>query len=142
MKRIGFLTIGIGTLLGTGILLGNLQTTTSQNNLASMIEIVDSSVFKTKNTEEERIVLDVRTPEEYSEGHIPNSKNINFNDPSFITTLETLDKNKAYSIYCRSGNRSGQARELMRSLGFTNVLDLQGGVVSWERNGNTLCVSC
>ena len=142
MKKTAILSVGILVLLGIGIYLGTSKNTTNQNTLARMIETVDSSLFKTRTSEEERIIIDVRTPGEYSLGHIESSRNIDFNDPSFVDEIEQLDKNDAYSIYCRSGNRSGQALELMGTLGFTDVLDLQGGVISWERNGNTLCTSC
>jgi phage shock protein E len=142
MKKLGIVAIGILTLLGVGVYLGTTQNSTNKNNLALMIETVDSSTFKNRSTEEERVLIDVRTPGEFSEGHIPGSVNIDFNAPTFVAEIEKLDKNEPYSIYCRSGNRSGQALELMDSLGFADVLDLQGGVISWERNGNTLCTNC
>lgn len=142
MNKTGIFAIGILALLGVGVYFGTAQNSTDQNNLALMIETVDSSTFKNRSTEEERVLIDVRTPGEFSEGHIAGSINIDFNAPSFVDEIEKLDKNDSYSIYCRSGNRSGQALELMDSLGFVDVLDLQGGVISWERNGNTLCTNC
>lgn len=66
-------------------------------------------------------VLDVRTATEYSSGHAKNAINVDVLDSSFQDKLSKLDKNGHYKVYCRSGNRSGQAERLMRSMGFENV---------------------
>lgn len=70
------------------------------------------------------IVIDVRTPTEYAESHIKNSVNIDFLAADFSKNIAKLDKEKTYKVYCRSGNRSGQAEKLMRTLGFKNVENL------------------
>lgn len=67
------------------------------------------------------IVLDVRTPEEFQEIHVKDSINIDFFNPNFLEKIQQLDKNQIYKVYCRSGNRSGQAETIMKSLGFKNV---------------------
>ncbi len=67
------------------------------------------------------IVLDVRTPEEFQEIHVKDSINIDFLNPNFLAKIQQLDKNQIYKVYCRSGNRSGQAETIMKSLGFKNV---------------------
>ena len=68
-------------------------------------------------------ILDVRTIEEVEDGYIPNSTNIDiYLGQEFINEVEKLDKNKNYYIYCRSGNRSGQACAIMNSLGFCKHL--------------------
>ncbi len=78
-------------------------------------------------------ILDVRTPEEVAEGYIPNAINIDiYLGPDFLAELEKLDKNKNYYVYCRSGNRSGQACAIMNSLGFENAYNLEGGFMHWE----------
>ena len=69
-------------------------------------------------------VIDVRTAEEFAEGHVKGAKNLDFRNGDFEKALADLDKEAAYSVYCRSGNRSAQAVELMRNAGFTNVVDL------------------
>ncbi|QLG44252.1 rhodanese-like domain-containing protein [Costertonia aggregata] len=79
------------------------------------------------------VILDVRTPEEVEEGFIPNSKNIDiYLGQDFINELEKLDKSKNYYVYCRSGNRSGQACTIMNSIGFDNAYNLEGGFMNWE----------
>ena len=72
------------------------------------------------------ILIDVRDVEEFAAGHLPNARNIPFNDGSLAAQLPTLDPNVAYGVYCRSGNRSGQAVALMKEAGFANVVDLGG----------------
>lgn len=78
------------------------------------------------------VLIDVRTPEEYAEGYIENSILIDFHAENFKDELKKLDKNINYSIYCRSGNRSAQALEIMEDLGFKNVYDLSGGIIAWS----------
>lgn len=67
------------------------------------------------------IFLDVRTPEEIAEKSLPGSTNIDFRSPSFLGDLQKLDKSLSYKVYCRSGNRSGQAVQMMQSLGFQDA---------------------
>jgi rhodanese-related sulfurtransferase len=69
-------------------------------------------------------VIDVRTPEEFAEGYVKGAVNIDVSNPNFESQIADLDKDAAYSIYCRSGNRSAAAVEIMRNAGFTNVVDL------------------
>ncbi|GGH40058.1 rhodanese [Mangrovimonas yunxiaonensis] len=79
------------------------------------------------------VILDVRTDEEVEEGIIPNSKHIDiYMGQGFIDEVEKLDKSKNYYIYCRSGNRSGQACAIMNQLGFENTSNLLGGFSEWE----------
>lgn len=79
------------------------------------------------------VILDVRTEEEVEDGIIPNSINIDiYKGQEFIEELEKLDKTKNYYVYCRSGNRSGQACAIMNSKGFKNAYNLQGGFMNWE----------
>ncbi len=77
-------------------------------------------------------VLDVRTPEEFAAGHLAGAENIDFYATDFADQIDTLDKGDKYVVYCRSGNRSGQATELMAQKGFTAVTDVDGGIVAWE----------
>lgn len=81
------------------------------------------------------VVLDIRTPQEFNEGIIEGAINIDFYESSFAATLDTLDKDAEYVVYCRSGNRSSQARKTFESLGFTNVTEIEGGIVDWYASG-------
>tara|TARA_R110002167_G_scaffold59804_8_gene169387 strand:- start:802 stop:1113 length:312 start_codon:yes stop_codon:yes gene_type:complete len=78
-------------------------------------------------------ILDVRTEDEVSEGYIPDATNIDiYLGQEFLAEIEKLDKTKNYYVYCRSGNRSGQACAIMNSLGFEHAYNLEGGFMNWE----------
>lgn len=78
------------------------------------------------------IILDVRTSEEFSEGHLEGATMIDFYRDDFAEQLKGLDPDAPYLLYCRSGNRSGQTAELMRELGFSDVSDIDGGILAWN----------
>lgn len=78
------------------------------------------------------VILDVRTDEEVASGIIPNAIHIDiYKGQEFVNELEALEKNKNYYVYCRSGNRSGQACHIMEQLGFENAYNLEGGMLEW-----------
>ena len=78
-------------------------------------------------------IIDVRTPDEYAEGYIPNSKLINIQNPAgFTAEVEKLDKDKSYYIYCRSGRRSEMACQVMENMGFKDVNNLATGIIEWD----------
>lgn len=87
---------------------------------------------KLKEENPDAVILDVRTPPEKQEGYIPGYQMVNFNDPLFPDKLEELDKDKTYLVYCRSGNRSGQACRLMKEKGFKTCYNLDGGIIAWN----------
>ncbi len=93
------------------------------------------SEFSKKMSETDVTVLDVRTPGEFMTGHIQGAQNIDFESANFQTQIESLDKNKTYVVYCRSGNRSGQAVEIMYESGFHSVYNLNGGMIDWSNKG-------
>jgi rhodanese-related sulfurtransferase len=73
-------------------------------------------------------VIDVRTPEEVAGGYLEGALKFDFQGPNFASEIATLDKSKDYVIYCRSGNRAGQAISYMQSNGFTGTLANAGSV--------------
>lgn len=81
------------------------------------------------------VLIDVRTVEEYAEGHITGSLNMDIKDPGFLDNVQILDTTKQYAVYCASGVRSGKAAEIMRKNGFTKVYTLAGGIKSWSDKG-------
>jgi rhodanese-related sulfurtransferase len=93
------------------------------------------SEFSTKVAEAGVITLDVRTPIEFAEGHIEGARLIDFQSGNFENEIAALDKNATYAVYCRSGNRSGQAVKVMHDAGFHNVYNLNGGVIDWANAG-------
>ena len=94
----------------------------SQNEWAAM-----------RQSKEETILLDVRTIEEYNQGHIPNAQLIDIQNPQyFLHKLELLNPSKTYLVYCRSGARSSQACVLMKNKGIENCFNLLGGINQWN----------
>lgn len=83
-------------------------------------------------TDENAVVVDVRTDEEMEEGYIPNAIQMNIQNPgAFMEAAKELDPSKSYYVYCRSGGRSAQACALFNSLGIKNVYNLEGGMEAW-----------
>lgn len=102
---------------------------------SSATSTVSPAEFQSLTQEPGVVVLDVRTPAEFAEGHLPNAINMDVESPNFTSEITTLDKNATYAVYCRSANRSKVAMEQMSAAGFTNVQDLDGGIVSWQAQG-------
>ncbi len=80
-------------------------------------------------------IIDVRTPEEHGTSCLEGSVNIDFLDKSFPTKIESLNKNGKYLVYCGSGGRSAQAAKLMDQKGFSDVSNLDGGIMAWLEKG-------
>jgi phage shock protein E len=87
------------------------------------------------NSPDDLVILDVRTPEEFAEGHLDGAVMIDFYEADFADRLGELDPEVPYLLYCRSGNRSGQTTAIMGDLGFTDVADVDGGIVAWSGAG-------
>jgi len=81
------------------------------------------------------VILDVRTPGEFAQGHIENAINIDYNSEIFREELNNLDKDKAYLVYCASGSRSKGAVAIMQELGFMTAYNMQGGISQWQQDG-------
>ena len=84
------------------------------------------------------IILDVRTSKELNSGIIKNASTIDFYDKRFKSKASKIQKEKTIFVYCRSGSRSYQACKILIDLGFTDVVNLKGGVVSWKKLGYPL----
>ncbi|HQV76853.1 MAG TPA: rhodanese-like domain-containing protein [Chitinophagales bacterium] len=80
---------------------------------------------------ENAVLLDVRTAAEIAEGSIEDHIAIDIQQPNFMEKVGTLDKSKTYFVYCRSGNRSGQACKYMATQGFEKLYNLKGGMMAW-----------
>ena len=86
------------------------------------------------------VLLDIRTDGEIEAGHISGTESLDFYAPSFRDELAQLDREKAYLIYCRTGNRTGQTFRIMEELGFEKVYDMDGGITEWLRLGYPTCL--
>ncbi len=79
------------------------------------------------------VVVDVRTKDEVSEGHLSNALHIDiYGGAVFLEAIKKLDPNKNYYAYCRSGSRSAQACAVMQSVGINNTYNLLGGFIEWD----------
>jgi len=107
-------------------------TVSNQDSFESDIDVHEFSKLISNS---EVIVLDVRTPEEVSEGFIATARNIDFYSADFENDVTSLDKEVTYAIYCRSGKRSGHAVKIMQSAGFQKLYNLEGGIIEWENSG-------
>lgn len=87
--------------------------------------------------DENGVILDVRTPEEYTEGFIENAINIDiYKGQGFVYEIDALDKTKNYYVYCKAGGRSAQACNIMNQLGIEHAYNLEGGVMQWQGDLN------
>lgn len=99
---------------------------------------VDARLFKQLISKGDVVLIDVRTPGEYAQGHLKNSKLINFMDKNFETQIAQLDKGATTLVYCHSGRRSAGAMKKMKSAGFTEVYNLVGGIGAWASAGGEM----
>ena len=81
------------------------------------------------------VLIDVRKPEEFSEGIISGADNIDFTAPDFTNKIAGLDRSKPYFVYCKSGKRSANAVSQMKEMGFKNLYTLDGGLNNWKDQG-------
>ncbi len=73
------------------------------------------------------VLVDVRTPDEYQQGHLADAVNIDFFNADFANNLDTIDRQKKVYLYCKKGGRSAKAAKMLDSLGFKHIVDLTGG---------------
>ena len=81
------------------------------------------------------VIIDVRTLEEYNNGHIKNAVLISYSSPDFREKISKLERDKKYLIYCRTGGRSSGARSIMEELGFRYIYHMNGGISGWLSQG-------
>lgn len=99
-----------------------------QINATITVDEFDKKLSETKDVQ----LVDVRTPEEYQEGHLKNAVNYNLNGSAFESELSKLDKTKPVMVYCLAGGRSAEAAEILEKKGFTEVYNMQGGIIKWN----------
>lgn len=135
-----FISIGYGALLGS-LLFSTISGFATKKNEAGSISQKDSGKsVKNINAEEMLsmisdtgiVLIDVRTPGEWDSGYISGTdKFIDLNSSDFENQILSLDKTKSYIVYCRSGNRSIKACEIMNKKGFSSLHNLSGGINKW-----------
>lgn len=99
-------------------------------------KLIDPVAFKKEITATPNAqILDVRTPEEYASEHLQNAQNVNWLSADFVANTSKYDKSKPVFVYCKSGGRSHKAAEKLAELGFTNIIELEGGILKWDAAG-------
>lgn len=123
MKKLVFLLLAVMTLAACGQDKGN-------NQGAVYVNITAEEAKRIMDNEEGYIILDVRTQEEYDQGHIPGAIVISHEEIAEKAEEVLTDKNQLILVYCRSGRRSKIAAEALAELGYTNIKEF-GGIIDW-----------
>jgi len=105
----------------------------SARQLATITVGEANALIQQHKQNEQFVILDVRTPDEFAQGHLHNAKLINYRAADFSDQLNALDKSKTYLIYCRSGGRSAGALRMMDQQGFSSVYNMDGGFTEWDQ---------
>lgn len=111
------------------------------SSTAAIGEKLDPAAFLAQAAEPGVVVIDVRSPQEYAEGHLEGALNINVEAPDFDAQIAVLDPGATYALYCRSGRRSAVAAQRMAEAGFGSVLDLEGGMADLAAAGAPVAAS-
>ena len=120
-------------MLGLAACGGGSQKTEQQVDLTSLpVDLTVQQVADIKD-HPDVVLIDVREPWEYNEGHIPGVKLIPLGQ--LTNKLDEIPKDKFVVMTCRSGNRSNQATQFLRSQGFDNVHNMLGGILAWQKAG-------
>ena len=92
---------------------------------------LSARTFQEQSSQAGGIIIDVRTPAEYIQAHIPDAVNIDFYHPDFDRRIAALDRAKTYFVYCKSGMRSSKTLHRLKELGFEKIFNLDGGIIAW-----------
>jgi len=126
-KNSSVFALALMFVLGVYGCAGNVQ------NQAGVVQNINQKEFAAVVQQQKAIVMDVRTPDEITDGFIKGTTLFaDVNGASFATQIDKLDKSKTYIVYCRSGARSSTAADIMIKNGFTKVYNLTGGISNWE----------
>ena len=135
-----YMSITVGALMGflvvssSGCAQPDQQASTQDHvaiQNAVVLEDIPAAAFAEKMQQDDVILIDVRTPEEFASGYLKGAVNINYNAPDFADQIAKLDPTKTYLVYCRSGMRSGNAGKILSDKGFHTVYTLKGGLNAW-----------
>lgn len=121
---VAFLAVAAVVLAACGAADAGTETGEASASEAPGVVRVDAgAAVDLLDSRDDLVIVDVRTPEEFAAGHLAGAELLDIYDPAFRDGVDGLDRDGAYLLYCRSGNRSGQAAALMQELGFSEVYD-------------------
>ncbi|MDP3918407.1 MAG: rhodanese-like domain-containing protein [Nanoarchaeota archaeon] len=116
------------------LLLGILLMTSCTTNDKSISPTEAVALIEENTDNENFVILDVRTNEEFTSGHIDGAINLDYYSETFSDDVSELDKDKNYLIYCRSGKRSQASFDIMEGLGFKNLYNMEGGIEAYQQD--------
>jgi len=128
-------------LVFTGLILSSCgeappkETPTEEASVAGIVDVDAEKASALVEEESDLVVLDVRTPEEFAEGHLAGAVNIDFKKDDFAAKVGELDTEKPYLVHCRSGSRSGKSMEVFKDLDFEEIYHLKTGYLGWTEAG-------
>jgi len=96
---------------------------------------VNATEYEQHRANGKTVVLDVRSPEEFAQGHVPGAVNIDINAPDFASKVAPFDKQQPILVNCHAGSRGAVASAALAKLGFKTVCNLEGGLQAWEKSG-------
>ncbi len=102
------------------------------------IQVLSIPQFEKMAAKKKSKIIDVRTPEEVTEGHLADATTVNFLSPDFTSQVALLNKKGTYLLYCRSGSRTRKAADTMQKMGFKHVYMLEGGINAWKEAGKAI----
>jgi thioredoxin 1 len=117
--------------IGIIVLLGCFSFVKAQTFSTLTATEFDKKATATKN----KVILDVRTADEFKEGHLPAAIQIDYYASEFKNRVKQLDKSKPIFVYCKGGGRSSSSCEILKGLGFKEVYNLEGGIIDWKGAG-------
>lgn len=132
---IGLVVLFIAVVVAVAAFAHRSEVSAIGNGQVAMSLFSHISVADFEDRGSKAFVIDVRTPEEYVTGHIKNAMLVDVSQPDFKARVGQLDHTRPYYVYCQVGNRSRDAVEIMRDMGFAEVYGLEGGVGAWRKAG-------
>ena len=131
-------SVVLSLLLVTGLVLAPAcagKPAPSVTQVTDVSAVQAQSLIQQNQGNPQFIILDVRTPAEFAQGHIAGAVNLNYLDNNFKDELSKLNRDDTYLVHCRTGGRSAGAVETMQQLGFKTVYHITGGIVEWQDQG-------
>ena len=99
----------------------------------AIIEDLENEQFSSKLNEVKGLLIDVRTAEEFNEGHIEGAINLGYNSGAFEAYVDSLNPTEPVFVYCHAGGRSGKARDILKDRNFSEVYNLKNGYGKWDK---------
>lgn len=138
-RSIMLLTLSVSLIIGVVLVGGCTGNETQTVTETQIIEVVTPqeafNMIESNRNNPDFVIIDIRTPEEFTEGYIEGAINIDYYSATFEDELDSIDKNKMYLIYCEWGNRSGATLATMEGLKFMEVYDIKSGIEAWLTEG-------